>query len=152
MSLDEHPGAPPPAEGSGRAFWIAVSLVTVSSWVPSAGRRRLLGGGHDQQRRRLPRAASSSFAMPATCRALPLRGGASDVYSEVPCFCGCDATLDHRFLLDCFVRPDGRWEAHASGCGVCLEEGRMIRSMLAGGSATAEIRAEVIDAFTMNGM
>jgi hypothetical protein len=33
-----------------------------------------------------------------------------------------------------------------------LEESRMIRSMLARGSATAEIRADVIDAFTMDGM
>lgn len=45
-------------------------------------------------------------------------------FSEVACWCGCEAFLDHRHLLDCFVRPDGTWERHATGCAVCLAEAR----------------------------
>jgi hypothetical protein len=68
-----------------------------------------------------------------------------DIFREVPCFCGCDAALEHRVLLDCFVRPaDGRWEAHAAGCAVCLREGEVVRQMLAGGATADQIRSEVI--------
>jgi hypothetical protein len=52
-------------------------------------------------------------------------------YRAVPCFCGCQATLDHRNLHDCFVTPDGRWEVHASGCAVCIQESQMVQRMLA---------------------
>jgi hypothetical protein len=71
-------------------------------------------------------------------------------YEHVPCFCGCDATLDHRSLLDCFVRPDGGWERHASGCAVCTEESEMIRAGLARGSPMRQIRSEIVDTYTMD--
>lgn len=70
------------------------------------------------------------------------------VYAEVPCFCGCEAMLEHRSLLDCFVRPQGGWEPHAAGCAVCLDESVMLRSMFARGLPTDEIRAEIVDAYT----
>lgn len=46
----------------------------------------------------------------------------AETFSQVRCYCGCEAFLDHRHLLDCFVRPDGGWERHATGCAVCLAE------------------------------
>jgi hypothetical protein len=155
MASDEHLDAPTPPGGSGRTFWIVLSVVAVVVLgAVGGGIAVLLGGSHDQP----PAAVAAGgvvelSAMPGhVAEHYRFAAAHPDVYSEVPCFCGCDATLDHRFLLDCFVRPDGGWEAHASGCGVCLEESRMIRSMLARGSGTAEIRADVIDAFTMDGM
>jgi hypothetical protein len=57
----------------------------------------------------------------------------ADVYAQIPCFCGCEAMLGHRHLLDCFARPDGGWEAHALGCGVCLGEARQVEELLAAG-------------------
>lgn len=53
------------------------------------------------------------------------------IYEQVPCFCGCEAMLGHRHLYDCFMRADGRWEAHAVGCGVCLGEADQIEELLA---------------------
>lgn len=47
-----------------------------------------------------------------------------DGFAAVACYCGCETFLDHRHLLDCFVRPDGGWERHATGCGICLAEAR----------------------------
>jgi hypothetical protein len=73
-------------------------------------------------------------------------------YGDVPCFCGCDAMLDHRSLLDCFVRPDGGWERHASGCGVCIDESEMVRRMTANGSTDAAIRSSVVAAYTTDGV
>lgn len=58
----------------------------------------------------------------------------AEVFAEIPCFCGCEEMLDHRHLLDCFVRPDGGgWEAHAAGCGVCLGEAQQVEDLLATG-------------------
>lgn len=57
----------------------------------------------------------------------------SEIYENVPCFCGCDAMLGHRHLLDCFARPEGGWEAHAIGCGVCLGEAQQVDELLADG-------------------
>lgn len=69
----------------------------------------------------------------------------ADIYAEVPCFCGCEAMLGHRHLLDCFARPDGGWEAHALGCGVCLGEARQVEDLLAAGIEDAgSIREFVI--------
>ncbi|HSP27291.1 MAG TPA: PCYCGC motif-containing (lipo)protein, partial [Ilumatobacteraceae bacterium] len=30
-----------------------------------------------------------------------------DVYDAVPCYCGCEKSIGHRNLTDCFVRSDG---------------------------------------------
>lgn len=57
----------------------------------------------------------------------------SDIYENVPCFCGCEEMLGHRHLLDCFARPNGGWEAHALGCGVCLGEAQQVEELLADG-------------------
>jgi hypothetical protein len=45
-----------------------------------------------------------------------------EAFTAVRCYCGCEAFLDHRHLLDCFERPGGGWERHATGCTVCLAE------------------------------
>jgi hypothetical protein len=70
------------------------------------------------------------------------------MFETVPCFCGCEAMLGHRSLLDCFVRADGAgWEPHAAGCAVCIEESQMIRRMLGRGVAPESIPNAVIDRF-----
>jgi hypothetical protein len=67
-----------------------------------------------------------------------------DLYSHIPCYCGCEATLDHRYLFDCFVTPDGGWEAHASGCSICIDESRMARRMMSGGAQPDAIRDAIV--------
>lgn len=70
----------------------------------------------------------------------------ADVFSATPCFCGCEAMLGHRHLLDCFERPDGSgWEAHALGCAVCLGEAQQVLDLVAAGTPTADIVQTVID-------
>lgn len=67
------------------------------------------------------------------------------IFEQIPCFCGCEAMLGHRHLLDCFARPDGGWEAHALGCGVCLGEAQQVEDLLAAGvEDPAAIREAVI--------
>lgn len=63
--------------------------------------------------------------------------------AEVRCYCGCEAMLEHRSLLDCFVRPDGGWERHAVGCGVCRAEAEQVLAARAAGTPMAEIIADI---------
>lgn len=67
-------------------------------------------------------------------------------YRQIPCFCGCERFLGHRNLYDCFVRADGwGWDAHASGCGVCVGESALARRLLDEGQSAAAVRAAVIE-------
>jgi Protein of unknown function with PCYCGC motif len=70
------------------------------------------------------------------------------LYAQVPCYCGCHSSLGHRGLQDCFVKADGSgWESHASGCGVCIQESEMVRTLVAKGRSPTEIRDAVIAKF-----
>lgn len=69
-------------------------------------------------------------------------------YGQIPCFCGCEEFLDHRNLYDCFVRSDGKgWDAHASGCGVCIGESATARRLLDEGQDPAAVRDAVVARF-----
>jgi hypothetical protein len=67
-----------------------------------------------------------------------------ELFSTIPCYCGCEATLDHRHLYDCFVRPDGAWESHASGCAVCIDESKMARRLLGTGAQPEQVRDAIV--------
>lgn len=70
------------------------------------------------------------------------------LYAQVPCFCGCRSSLGHRGLQDCFVKADGSgWESHASGCGVCIAESELVRTLEAKSRSPNEIRDAVIAKF-----
>lgn len=64
-------------------------------------------------------------------------------FHAVRCYCGCEAMLEHRDLFDCFVRPDGQWERHAVGCGICQVEAREVLAGRAAGTPLGEIAAEI---------
>lgn len=66
-----------------------------------------------------------------------------DAFGEVRCYCGCEAMLEHRHLLDCFVRPDGGWERHAVGCGICQAEARDVLAARAAGTPLDDIIADI---------
>ncbi len=68
-------------------------------------------------------------------------------YQAVRCWCGCEAMLDHRSLHDCFVRPDGGWERHAMGCGVCIAEAIQVTAARRLGTPLDVIAEQVDDRF-----
>jgi hypothetical protein len=59
--------------------------------------------------------------------------------ARVPCYCGC-VGFDHRHLLDCFIKPAGGWEEHATGCEVCRDQARDLRDLMVQGKGIDEIR------------
>ena len=68
-------------------------------------------------------------------------------FTQFPCYCGCDRSLGHRNLADCFVTPDGSWDAHAFGCGVCTAEAATAKELLAAGTEVAEVRQHIVDRY-----
>ena len=64
-----------------------------------------------------PAAAAEATALPIPLPADLFQGRARDAYraaGEIPdvlagltCYCGCDKSMGHRFLLDCFVDDHG---------------------------------------------
>ena len=68
-------------------------------------------------------------------------------FNEIPCYCGCESSLGHRNLEDCFVNAAGDWDAHAFGCGVCTAEAIAAREQLDAGVAISDVRQSIIDRF-----
>ncbi len=68
-------------------------------------------------------------------------------FVEIPCYCGCELSIGHRNLEDCFVNADGDWDAHASGCAICTAEAIAAREQLDSGIAISDVRQSIIDRF-----
>ena len=68
-------------------------------------------------------------------------------FAELPCYCGCEQSLGHRDLEECFVNTAGDWDAHASGCAVCTAEAIAAREQLAAGIAISDVRQSIITRF-----
>lgn len=108
-----------------------------------------LAGGVAVARRDVPTVAPPGVVSPADlpeALAVHYRAAEShaEVFAAVPCFCGCTEALGHRHLLDCFVREDGAWEAHGSGCGVCLGEAARVSELIAARTPVADISADIV--------
>ena len=103
-----------------------------------------------------PADAASAAASP-TVNLADLPDATADVYryaadhamhfTDIPCYCGCENSLGHRNLEDCFVNAAGNWDAHASGCGVCSAEAIAARERLDAGVAISDVRQSIIDRF-----
>lgn len=68
----------------------------------------------------------------------------------IPCYCGC-VYEQHRSLRDCFYKPDGAYNDHASNCHVCVEESTDMAKGLDGGKPMKEVRAAIEAKFGRNG-
>jgi hypothetical protein len=98
---------------------------------------------------RSPAAVSVSLATLSTETADMYRyaAGHAEQFVQIPCYCGCDRSLGHRNLEDCFVTADGSWDAHASGCAVCTIEASSAQKLIDTGTATAVVRQSIIDRY-----
>jgi hypothetical protein len=68
-----------------------------------------------------------------------------DLLEKIPCYCGCGTFFQpgHRFLKDCFLKPEGGFDPHASGCEVCLLIAIKADSMARSGIPLKDIRAQI---------
>ncbi len=65
------------------------------------------------------------------------------LFEQLPCYCGCGASIGHRHLRHCFLTDDGAWHDHAAECSICIEEALDAAFMLAEGATAARIRAAI---------
>ncbi len=45
-----------------------------------------------------------------------------ELFAKIPCYCGCGYLPDdpHQSVSDCFLKSDGTFDSHASGCQICV--------------------------------
>lgn len=79
-----------------------------------------------------------------------------EVLEQIPCYCGCGGHgseaskgKPHRFLRDCFINDDLKYDPHGSNCDMCLALAIKAKDSLASGMTLKEARAK-IDAEYMN--
>jgi hypothetical protein len=68
-----------------------------------------------------------------------------EILEQIPCYCGCGGHSGHRFLRDCYIYDDRKYDDHASFCDVCVGEAIKVQNYLAQGKTLKEARA-LIDA------
>lgn len=73
-----------------------------------------------------------------------------DTVMYLACYCGCagmqhsDKLLSHKSLKDCYIKPDGGYEPHASECKLCNDITLDARDMLMKGYSLKDVR-KIID-------
>ncbi|WP_236561215.1 PCYCGC domain-containing protein [Pontibacillus sp. HMF3514] len=78
-----------------------------------------------------------------------------EVVEQMPCYCGCGESVNHKSNYDCFVYDDTKtgsvvWDDHATKCGVCLETAVESINKYNEGKSIKEIR-NMIDETYNNG-
>jgi len=75
-----------------------------------------------------------------------------DVVDQMPCYCGCGESVDHKSNYDCFVfdnEDDGAvvWDDHATKCGVCLDTAVEAINQYNEGKSIKEIRDHIDETY-----
>ena len=79
-----------------------------------------------------------------------------DALNDLPCNCGCmtaegaeahGGKVHSRGLIDCFMQGDinngGKWESHASECGLCYEDALYAKELYSEGESKQEIKIKL---------
>jgi hypothetical protein len=71
-----------------------------------------------------------------------------EILEQIPCYCGCGSHgsqasdyKPHRFLRDCYINDNWKYDEHASFCDVCVGEATKVQAYLAQGKTLKETRA-----------
>ena len=72
-----------------------------------------------------------------------------DKVMYLACYCGCagmqhsDTILKHKSLKDCYIKPNGSFEPHASECKLCNDITLEARDMLMTGYSLKDVRTKI---------
>ncbi len=81
-----------------------------------------------------------------------------DKVMYLACYCGCagmqhsDKLLSHRSLKDCYIKPDGSYEPHASECKLCNDITLEARDLLMTGSSLKDVREKIDNEYSGRGV
>jgi hypothetical protein len=85
-----------------------------------------------------------SSATPRVQEAYTYAAAHGDELQQMPCYCGCGVHSGHRWVRDCFVKDwtaSGiKFEAHGSGCDVCVSIALDVKNGLGNGQSIAAVR------------
>lgn len=71
-----------------------------------------------------------------------------DLMATLPCYCGCGSFFPpHADLSECFRRPSGQLEEHASACTTCQDEALDAARWDREGVPWSEIHARIVAAY-----
>ena len=67
-----------------------------------------------------------------------------DLFTKMPCYCGCGMhAVAHRDLKECFIKPDGTYESHASACQTCVNIAADVMTLKGQGLSAKDIRQNI---------
>jgi hypothetical protein len=69
----------------------------------------------------------------------------------LPCYCGCGESAQHRNLEQCFFKPEGGYDSHASGCDICGKEAMDAARWQRDGMSAKEIRRLIDEKYAVYG-
>jgi hypothetical protein len=81
-----------------------------------------------------------------------------DEVMYLACYCGCagmqhsDKLLSHKSLKDCYIKPDGSYEPHASECKLCNDITLEARDLLMTGYSLKDVRKKIDDEYSGRGV
>lgn len=81
-----------------------------------------------------------------------------DKFMYLSCYCGCagmqhsDKIIKHTSLKDCYLKPDGSYEPHASECKLCNDISLDAKDLFMKGNSLKEVRKIIDDRYSGRGV
>ncbi|CAG0991542.1 hypothetical protein METP2_02604 [Methanosarcinales archaeon] len=81
-----------------------------------------------------------------------------DKVMYLACYCGCAGMqhsgnlISHKSLKDCYIKPDGSYEPHASECKLCNDITLEARDMLMTGYSLKDVRTKIDKEYSGRGI
>ncbi len=81
-----------------------------------------------------------------------------DKLKYLACYCGCagmqhsDVLISHKSLKECYIKPNGEFESHASECKLCNDITLEARDMLMKGYSLKEVRKTIDEEYSGMGV
>ena len=76
----------------------------------------------------------------------------------ISCYCGCanmqhsDKLIEHKSLKECYIKPDGSFEPHASSCKLCNDITLEVKELLGQGYSLKDARKTIDEKYSGRGV
>lgn len=101
---------------------------------------------------------SFAYTNPITLKAYKYATERPEMLEQIPCYCGCgdhgsEASdyKPHRFLRDCYINDNWKYDEHASFCDVCIGIASKVQGYLAQGKTLKEARTLIDQEYSKTG-